>query len=77
MIAPLDAPNKFGIYDRTYKWQYLTRFAPTPDVPLEELLHSVSVESESDTEQLEWVKSRIAEYFEVAHAGILEMYGKP
>ena len=77
MIAPLGAPNKIGIHDRSYKWQYLTRFAPPPDEPLEELVKSVSFEAEADIEQLEWVKNRIAEYFEAAHAGILQMFGKP
>jgi hypothetical protein len=77
MIAPLDAPNKIGIHDRTYKWQYLTRFSLPPDVPLEELVQSVSFEAETDIELLERVKNRIAEYFEVAHAGILQTFGKP
>jgi hypothetical protein len=77
MIAPLDAPNKIGTRDRSYKWQYLTRFAPLPDVPLEESVQSVSFDAETDIELLEWVKNRIAEYFEVAHAGILQMFGKP
>ncbi len=75
MIGPLDAPNRIGIHDRSYKWQYLTRFAPPPNVPLEELVKSVSYEPETDTERLERVKTTIAENFEVAHAGILEMFG--
>lgn len=75
MIAPLEAPNKFGPRDRSYKWQYLTRFAAAPNVPLEELVQSVSFEAETDTEQLDWVKDRIAKYFDVARAGILQMYG--
>jgi hypothetical protein len=75
MIAPLDAPNKFGPRDRSYKWQYLTRFSLEPNVPLEELVQSVSFEAETDTEQLDWVRDRIVKYFDVAHAGILQMYG--
>lgn len=76
MIAPVDAPNEIGIYDRSGRWQYLTRFAPKPDAPLEELVKSVSFSAKSETEQLERVKQTIAQYFEIAHAGILEMYGR-
>jgi hypothetical protein len=73
MIAPLDAPNVFGLYDQSYKWQYFTKFSTAPNVSLEELVQQVSFEPETDRAQLEWVRDRIAEYFEAAHAGILEM----
>jgi hypothetical protein len=73
MIAPLDVPNEFGL--RAKKWQYLARFAKRPDVPVEELVRLARAEFESYAEPLEWVKDRIAKYFDVAHAGILEMYG--
>lgn len=77
MIAPVDAPNTFGTRDRSGKWQYLTRFTPAPDVPLEELLREVTFDPETDVEQLEWVKVRIIEYYDAAHAGILAMFGNP
>lgn len=32
MIAPLSAPNEFGLRSTTTKWQYLTRFAKRPDL---------------------------------------------
>ena len=74
MIAPLDAPNDFGL--RTKKWQYLTRFASRPDgVPLAELVRLAKAEYDSYTNPLEWVRDRIVRNYEAAHAGILQMYG--
>jgi hypothetical protein len=73
MIAPPDVPNEFGL--RAKKWRYLTRFAKRPDVPPEELIRLARAEFDSYSEPLEWVKDRIVKYFDVAHTGILEMYG--
>ena len=73
MIAPLDVPNEFGL--RAKKWQYLTRFATRPDLPLDELAELARVEYEAYSNPLYWVRDRIVKYYESAHAGILEMYG--
>jgi hypothetical protein len=73
MIAPLDVPNEFGL--RAKKWQYLTRFTKRPDLPLEELATIARAEYDAYANPLEWVRDRIVKYYEVAHAGILEMYG--
>ncbi|KUH84625.1 hypothetical protein [Mycobacterium sp. IS-1556] len=70
MIAPLDAPNEFGPHDASFKWQYLTKFAPMPDVPLEELIETVSFETKTSAEELRWVRDNILKYYEAAHAGI-------
>lgn len=77
MIAPLDAQNAFGPHDRSSKWQYLTRFAPMPDVPLEELVAAVSFEPKTSTEQLRWVRDNILKYYRTAHAGILQAHEGP
>jgi hypothetical protein len=77
MIAPLVAPNIFGLYDRSYRWQYLAKFSPAPNMSLEELVQSVSYEAKTDTEQLLWVKDQIGQYYRAAHAGILEMFRDP
>ncbi len=74
MIAPLDAPNEFGL--RAKKWQYLTRFIKRPDLPLEELAELARGEYEAYENPLDWVRDRLAKYYEAAHAGILKMYGK-
>lgn len=74
MIAPLVAPNIFGPYDRSYRWQYLAKFSPALNVPLEELVQSVSYKAKTDTEQLLWVKDQIGQNYEAAHVGILEMF---
>ncbi|MBA0047716.1 hypothetical protein [Mycobacteroides sp. LB1] len=71
MIAPLDAPNVFGPQDRSFSWQYLTKFAPMPEMSLEELAESVSFEPKTSAEQLQWVRDNIAKYYEAAHRGIL------
>jgi hypothetical protein len=77
MIAPLVAPNIFGLYDRSHRWQYLAKFSPTPNVPLEELVRSVSYKSKTDKEQLLWVKDQIGQHYQAAHLGILDQYGGP
>ncbi|WP_193044324.1 hypothetical protein [Mycolicibacterium baixiangningiae] len=77
MIAPLDARNEFGPRDKSSKWQYLTRFSPMPDVPLEVLIEAVSFDPKTTAEELHWVRDNILKYYETAHAGILEAYGNP
>ncbi len=76
MIAPLEAENVFGLYDRSGKWQYLPRFAIRRGVPLEEITKDKApVEFPTSAQFLESVRRRIEKYFPVAHAGILEMNG--
>jgi hypothetical protein len=74
MIAPIDVPNEFGL--RARKWQFLTRFSKRPDVPLAELAELARAEYKSYSNPLEWVRDRIVKYYDAAHKGILEMYGK-
>jgi hypothetical protein len=71
MIAPLDAPNKFGPHDRSLTWRFLNEFSPAPDLPLEELAKSVSYKAKSEAQQLSEVRDRILECYDDAHAGIL------
>jgi hypothetical protein len=73
MIAPLDAPNEFGL--RTKKWQYLTRFSKRPDLPLAEIAELARAEYTAYANPLDWVRDRIVKYYDAAHIGILEMYG--
>jgi hypothetical protein len=75
MIAPLNAVNDFGPRDQSSSWQYLNKFSPAPDVPLEELVKSVSFKAKTDNQRLEEVRDRIAQYYDDAHAGILKTYG--
>ncbi len=72
MIAPLDASDSFGL--RAEKWQFLTRFSKRPDLPLAELAELARSEYNLYANPLEWMRDRIAGTYEVAHAGILEMY---
>ncbi|WP_157546459.1 hypothetical protein [Mycobacterium sp. IS-1742] len=74
MIAPLDAPNEFGPRDRSFRWQYLTKFAPKRDASLEELVATVSFEPKTSAEELRWVRDNIQMYYEAARAGIREMH---
>jgi hypothetical protein len=74
MIASASAKNKFGPLDKSLQWHYLNEFSPAPDVPLEELVKSVSYKAKTEREQLEEVRGRIAQHYEAARAGILEMY---
>ena len=72
MIAPLDAPDSFGV--RADKWQFFTRFVKRPDLPLAELAEMAGSEYNAYANPLEWVRDRIAKTYEAAHVGILEMY---
>jgi hypothetical protein len=76
MIAPLNASNTFGPYDRSGKWQYLPRFAIRQGVPLEEIMKdNLAVDFPTTVQLLESVRYRIEKYFPVAHVGVLEMEG--
>jgi len=73
MIAPLDAPNEFGLNSK--KWHFISRFSKRPDIPLQEQLQIALAEVQSYENRLDWVKDRIIRQYEAAHAGILEKYG--
>ncbi|SPM28260.1 hypothetical protein [Mycobacterium terramassiliense] len=73
MIATLDAPNEFGLTSK--QWHYISKFSKRSDVPPQERLRLAIAEANTYANPLEWVRDRIAKYYESAHAGILEMYG--
>lgn len=75
MIAPLDASNVFGPYDRSGKWQYLPRFAIRQGVPLEEITEDELPDFPTTNQFLQSVRRRIEKYFPIAHDGVLEMDG--
>ena len=77
MIAPLDAPDVFGPSDRSEKWQYLPRYAIWQGVPVEEIMKDkLPVDFPTTSQLLESVRRRIEKYYSIAHAGVLERYGK-
>ena len=73
MIAPLDAPNEYGLTNRSNKWRYFTWFVERPNVPLEELVNLIPVPPRTGEGRLELVKETIEECFSAAHAGILQI----
>jgi len=73
MIAPLDAPNTFGL--RTKKWHFISRFSKRANIPPEERVRAAIAEANAYKNRLDWVKDRIIKHYEAAHAGILEKYG--
>lgn len=73
MIAPIDAPNEYGLRNRSNRWRYLTRFVERPNVPLEELVKMIPDPPKSDQGRLESVKQTIEMHFEAAHSGILQV----
>jgi hypothetical protein len=75
MIAPLSAPNEFGPLDRSLNWRFLNEFSPAPDVPIEDLVKSVSYQAKGTAQQLEEVRDRLSEYYQDAHTGILQENG--
>ncbi|OBH00915.1 hypothetical protein A5698_08315 [Mycobacterium sp. E136] len=77
MIAPVEAPNIHGLYDRSSLWHYLTEFVERPNLPLEELVPLLKAERanfESDTKWLTWLRDRISQNFEAARAGVLALH---
>jgi hypothetical protein len=73
MIAPLDAPNEFGLNGE--KWFYISYFSKRPDLPPKERLRLSLAEVEAYDNRLDWVRDRIAKHYDAAHAGILGKYG--
>jgi hypothetical protein len=77
MIAPLDASNEYGLYNRSGKWQFFNDFTKEPGLPLEELLRRIRGDKdagnfETTTKWLEWLKrERIVRYFDSARAIII------
>jgi hypothetical protein len=67
MIAPLNASNTFGPYDRSGEWQYLIRFAIRQGVPLEDIMiDKLTVDFPTTDQLLKSVRDRIEKYFPVA-----------
>jgi hypothetical protein len=73
MIAPLAAPNEFGL--NSGKWYYISYFSKQPDLPPEERLRLAIAEVEAYDNKLDWVKDRIIKHYETARAGILDKFG--
>ncbi|WP_457125856.1 hypothetical protein [Mycobacteroides abscessus] len=77
MIGPIWAANEHGLYDKTGEWHYLNDFTKPPDLPLEDLVAILRAERENfktETGWLEWLRNRISQYFDAAHAGVLAMH---
>jgi hypothetical protein len=76
MIGPWDAPNEYGLYNRSRKWRYFNDFSDDPQLPLEELVKKLRDERsnfETVPKWLEWIKrERIAKFFDLAHAAIVQ-----
>jgi hypothetical protein len=77
MIAPLDAPNEYGLRSRSKSWQFLTRSVPHPELPLEDLARTARREYDSHETPLHWVRTIIEKHFDAAHAGMLERSATP
>lgn len=73
MIAPLEAPNEFGL--TSMRWHYITKFSKRPNVSPQERLRIAIAGANAYEDPVQWVKDRIVKHYETAHAGILVMYG--
>lgn len=75
MIAPLDASNEYGLYNRSGKWRFFNDFTEMPDLTVEELvaeLREQRANFETTQKRLDWLKrERIARYFDSARAAIV------
>ena len=75
MIAPANAPNEHGLYDRFAMWHYFGEFEKRPDLPLEELviLRKRDKENFQSTRRwLAWLRDKIVLNFDAALAAINE-----
>lgn len=72
MIAPLHAPNEYGLRSRSKLWQFLGRFVARPELPLEESVRAARREGDSHETPLHWVRWIIEKHFDAARAGMLE-----
>lgn len=73
MVAPVDAPDQPGLYDRSGKWHYFNAFVDKPDVPLEELVKMLRADEahfKTQDSWLEWWRDRIGKHIDAARAGI-------
>jgi len=69
MVAPLDAQNDHGLYDRAGKWHYLREFAEKPSLALEELVKRLKAEKanfETLEKWLTWLRGQIEEHLPAA-----------
>jgi hypothetical protein len=76
MVAPKDAPDLLGLYDRSGKWHFLNAFVQKPALPLEELvkvLQSEPAQFATQESWLEWWRDRISRYLDEACAAIRTM----
>lgn len=72
MIALLDAPDVYGLFDRTGAWQYLARFADRAE--LAELIKSEGTGFPTEQESLTRIRTRIERYYPLARDGIRQMF---
>lgn len=74
MIAPLEAPNEHGLYNRSSQWHYLTEFIDKPHLSLEEMVKELENNKDhftSDIAWLTWLRDQIEKQFDNAHARIV------
>jgi hypothetical protein len=72
MIAPLSAPNKYGLTAKD--WHYISKFSKRPDISPQERLRIAIADAKAYDNQLYWVRDRIAKHYQSAHAAILQKY---
>ena len=77
MIAPLSAPNEFGLRSATKKWRYLTAFVEHPDRSDADLARMARLEYTSFDDPLLWVQAHIENDYAAARFGILELNRPP
>ena len=77
MIAPVDAPDEHGLYNRSRKWHYFAEFEKMPDLTLEELaalLRKNKENFESTPRWLGWLRNNMVLNLDAAVAGITRLH---
>jgi hypothetical protein len=66
MLAPLNAPNEFGLLNPSKKWQFMLMLSDAHDD-----LPTPGLDANDDT-VMSWLKALFDLHFESAHAAIIE-----
>jgi len=65
MLAPLDAPNEFGLLNRSRKWHFMLMLSNARDE-----LSTPGLDADDDT-VMSWLKALFEVHFEPAHTALL------
>ena len=70
MIAPLTAPNEYGLRSASRRWRHLAKYVERPDLPFNDLLRLAREEHDAYESSLHWVAAFIEKHLSAAQLAI-------